>query len=255
MKTKAFRSALHGYHRDDVNAYIADQNQLFLEAEGDYKKTISDLRDQLNALRTENSGTDSLREQLQRAEALIASQNELAEQARTLSEEQAARIQALEQECNALREKSGAQEAAESARSAEAMYDQMRTQLGGLMIDARTNADETIRRAKQQSQEILQQAEKQAEEITQKAREAAEEIQKQADEKRRHISDYISLTVKKATMECVSEYSARLNHIKTQLDTLLFDVRAASDKTVVKTGSILNAAVQDIEDAISGEQK
>ncbi len=45
-----FREAFRGYQKDDVNTYIANQNEKFSDMEADYKKEISDLRLQINDL-------------------------------------------------------------------------------------------------------------------------------------------------------------------------------------------------------------
>ena len=258
MKNKVFRNALHGYNRDDVNMYITEQNGNFAEQEAEYKKTIADLREAMGKLQEKAELYDGLAEKMAQAEGLLAAQGELAEKANTVAEEQSERIRRLNAENEELRSRLeeaqrradtlAAQQSAPSDGEADTgHYDEMCSRLGELMVTARADADAMLKKAQEERDDILRSAQKEADEIVRVAQTYADGVAREADARRKTASDFIHMTVKKATKECLGEYSGRMKELKENLDRMLTEAQSASDHAAEKTDSILQSAEREFD--------
>ena len=60
------------------------------------------------------------------------------------------------------------------------------------------------------------------------------------------------MTVKKATKECLGEYSGRMKELKENLDRMLTEAQSASDHAAEKTDSILQSAEREFDANFGG---
>lgn len=158
----AFRTAMGGYSKQDVNAYIA-------ELSSHYEEKLTDLEGQLavymaradeaEAVKTEAEAAaaraDAAHKELEQANALIAAQTEklsemdsLREEISRLKEELSCAKAALENENSA----------SADAKAKLAEYDQVSAKVGGILLDANAAAEQIRARAAADADACLEKA-------------------------------------------------------------------------------------------------
>lgn len=161
-KNVAFRSAIGGYNREDVNRYILDINRALQEksAQADEAESRAEtLSAELDAITADKTALEGIRASLQEA------------------------IDQLKEENEALREKLAAAEA-ENARLAVSpedgdksqKYDRISAQIGDIMISANTSADAIVAAANDHAAKIITDTENEANDIRTRLSAAADDM-------------------------------------------------------------------------------
>ncbi len=130
QKNVMFGTALNGYKKQDVNAFIASLNANFSAAEERYQREIASLKAELDTLRAEKGETAALREENAALKA-------------KLEESRAQPVPEAESE-----------EIAELRKKA-ALYDRMSSQLGDMMISANHSAEVMLSEARNEAEQSL----------------------------------------------------------------------------------------------------
>ncbi|MBQ8508649.1 MAG: hypothetical protein IJ493_01965 [Clostridia bacterium] len=144
-KSAAFRTAVGGFNKKDVNNYIAALSEKNNETIRSYEEQITSLNERIAGLEQQNSAAEtsdqeisSLREQLEQANALIAAQNE------QLAEKSAALEKSASELDDANRRLSELTARLESLNEAEDKlrdYGYIKSNLGEIMADAASQAE------------------------------------------------------------------------------------------------------------------
>lgn len=216
-----FRSAISGYNREDVNQYIFDMNRSFEERENALKEAADSVSAQLEEL---TSLINSLKEEKTEAESVIGTLRESVDQ---LKDENASlrdqlqssdsrtaeltdRLNASEKEASALRNElnSRAQTSVESEKSLK--YDQISAQIGDIMINANSSAEQIIAAANMEAGKIMTDTEEEAMYIRTRLSDTADEMLSAISE-RLHTS----------TENCLGELLNALREMRDSTDALL----------------------------------
>lgn len=136
QKNVVFSTALSGYKKQDVNAFIAALNANFSAAEEGYQKQIAALRDEMAELRAKLVQNGS------REEELTALRDEVASLRAQLADASAELAPVDSEEMETLRKKA-------------VLYDRMSSQLGNIMITANHNADQLLDETRQDAEQTL----------------------------------------------------------------------------------------------------
>ncbi len=222
-KNVAFRSALSGYNREDVNRYILEMNRDFEERENSIKEASESQSAQLEEM---HALIDSLRKEKEEAEAVIAVLRENTDQ---LKEENTAlkerlqnaesrvdilsgQVDAAEKESASLRSElvKRTQDTEASAKSLK--YDQISSQIGDIMINANSSAEQIIAAANTEAGRIVAETEEEAIYIRTRLSDTADEMLSGISE-RLHLS----------TENCLSELMSALREMRDSTDALLHD--------------------------------
>lgn len=283
-----FRESFRGYNKDDVNTYIADQNEKFADMEADYKKEITDLRTEYNHLQSVDTQLTDHIEKLNEANETIASlenklavareheaamaeelekyrqqlslteakkqdgaaemiahlQNKLAESESIIAALTEAN-QELKEQNHALNESTVLSDKAEISDKAQ-LYDQISQQIGSLILDAKSNADETVKRAQTTAAEILSRASAEADETHRLADEYAAHVRMCANERLQQACNAINDTLRKLTGDCVADYSQRLSHCKASIDAIINEFRSTTEQANLRMESLLTTRSNEL---------
>lgn len=137
QKNVMFGTALNGYKKQDVNAFIASLNANFTAAEESYRREITALKEELAALR------DAKTESASHEAELCALREEIAAlKAQLAAAPEPQQNDADSEELKALQKKA-------------ALYDKMSSQLGDMMISANHNADIILDEARRDAEQSL----------------------------------------------------------------------------------------------------
>lgn len=140
QKNVVFSTALSGYKKQDVNAFIATLNANYTAAEGEYQKQIAALKSELAELRARKDTADTHEAELTALRDEVASLK--AQLAAAQTEQSSVEVEVNGEEIEALRKKA-------------ALYDHMSSQLGDMMITANHNADKLLTETRQDAEQTL----------------------------------------------------------------------------------------------------
>ena len=222
-KNVAFRSALSGYNREDVNKYILEMNREFEEREHTLKEEAECVSAQLAEI---SAQSQQLKKQLLEAEAVIAALREssdlLKEKNAALTEQlHAASAQAdtsalcqQKAEAEIIRLQAELQKQTELSQASEKSlkYDQISAQIGDIMINANTSADQIVASANTEAARIMAETEEEAMYIRTRLSDTADEMLSAISE-RLHIS----------TDHCLTEILSTLRDMRDASDALVRD--------------------------------
>lgn len=124
-----FRNSVNGYNKSDVNAYIMSINKELDDAD----KKSSEAKKELEEIK---AVFEEMKASISEQEAIISAQYET--------------INKLNEEISALKEAKEDTSVPETA-----IYDQMSSKIGNVLIDAKKSADEIIQNAKNEADEYL----------------------------------------------------------------------------------------------------
>jgi len=130
QKNVMFGTALNGYKKQDVNAFIASLNANFSSAEERYQRELKALKAELETLRAAGNEAAALREENEALKAQLAE----------------ARLPA---------EPGPESEEIAELRKKAALYDRMSSQLGDMLISANHNADVILGEARSEAEQSL----------------------------------------------------------------------------------------------------
>ena len=137
QKNVVFGTALNGYKKQDVNAFIASLNANFEAAENQYRKKIAALEEEAAHLRAAKDSADAAQGEL----------SALREEVAALKEQLAA-IPAEPSEA-------ADSEEIEALRKKATLYDAMSSQLGDMMINANHSADLLLEETRRDAEKTL----------------------------------------------------------------------------------------------------
>jgi len=223
-KNIAFRSALSGYNREDVNRYILEMNRNFEEQELALRRAAEEAAAHLDTLTAEKEELTRAKEE---AERVIAAHRENADRLKeenTLLREKAdsaaarledamKKISALEAELTECRNTPASAEASEKSQK----YDQISAQIGDIMIGASSSADKIIAAANAEAGRIMAETEEEAIYIRSRLSDTADEMLTSISG-RLHVS----------TDHCVTELMTALREMRDSASALIRDFEKRS---------------------------
>ena len=202
-----FRESLKGYHKEDVNSYIEQQDRLFAEAEGDYRRRLeaADRRiaeltaqnQELSARLTACQNDTALKDKLAEAENQIAECSRQLEQKNAELEAAGKRMETLEKK---LEESDSCAKSVDGEREKAQLYDKMSHQLGDMFFTAGESADKIVTAARENAAKITEEAETMRRETADALRRLREEassgFKEMAEEERRTVENYHAVVMK-----------------------------------------------------------
>lgn len=222
QKDVAFRSALSGYKREDVNAYIIDLNRDFEAREADLRAQIAAadarLADADTAAAAAKEETAAAQRAKEEAEAVLTalreSNDNLKEENARLAEQIASLQSQLDAHAAQLAEaKKAPSQDPESDEIKKSMkYDQISAQIGDILINANSSADRIIASANAEAARIMTETENEATYIHSRLSDAADSMLSQ-----------ISTELHTSTDHCVSELLTVLREMRDSTSSLLAD--------------------------------
>ncbi len=222
-KNVAFRSAISGYNREDVNQYILEMNRGFEEREITLREAADTASSQLaeitalaDSLKAENAEAESvirsLRESIDQLKEENASLRDLLQSADSRTAELTDRLDSSEKEASALRQELNSRAQTAEASEKSLKYDQISAQIGDIMINANSSAEQIIAAANTEAGRIMTETEEEAMYIRTRLSDTADEMLSTISE-RLHIS----------TENCLGELLTALREMRDSADALLRD--------------------------------
>lgn len=237
-KNVAFRSAIGGFNREDVNRYILDLNRDFADKE----KQASDA---LSAAESRLAEATETAENLQREkEAALTANTALTAgiaAARAELETLKAQLAATEETAESLRRELAARPASTAASDKSEKYDQISAQIGDIMISASTSADAIVAAANEQAAKIMSETEDEANYIRARLSDAADGMLSR-------ISGELHLS----TESCFSELMTALKEMRDSTDHMIRDFEKRSRDLGVKV-EYYQSTVSDTIEAVLKE--
>ena len=211
----AFRSAMSGYNRKDVNAYIIEINREFEAREAELTAKITSAEESAaeaaKAAETAREEAQAARQAKDEAEAILVT---LRESGDALKEENAR----LSEEIAALQAKLAEAEKAaiadpESDEIKKSMkYDQISAQIGDILINANSSADRIVAAANAEATRIMTETEDEATYIRARLSDAAD-----------RMLTHISTELHASTDHCLGELMTALREMRDNTGALLAD--------------------------------
>ena len=144
----AFRTAINGYNKADVNEYILKSNTEYGKGLADKDEEIASLKSELEAANTalnDAKATASLEKELESANNVIAAQTEQLEALKRELDEAREELSLVKSELDHIGDVSDKME----------QYENMTTRMGEIYMEATTDADRIRKEAKQAADELL----------------------------------------------------------------------------------------------------
>ena len=205
----AFRSAMSGYNRKDVNAYIIDINRDFEERETNLRAQITAAEESAGkAEAAAQTAQEDLRAAIrakEEAEAILAA---LRESNEALKEENAR----LTEEIASLQAKANSVDPESEEIKKSMKYDQISAQIGDILINANSSADRIVAAANAEATRIMTEREDEATDMRASLSDAAD-----------HMLTHISTELHDSTDHCLSELMTALREMRDSTGALLAD--------------------------------
>ena len=211
----AFRSAMSGYNRKDVNAYIIEINREFEARE-------AELRAQITAAEEATVKTDAelqtAREEMraalrdkEAAESILAALRESGEALKDENARLTEQIAALQAKV-AEAEKAAALDPESDEIKKSMKYDQISAQIGDILINANSSADRIVAAANAEATRIMTETEDEATYIRARLSDAAD-----------RMLSHISTELHNSTDHCLGELLTALRQMRDNTGALLAD--------------------------------
>ncbi|MBE6561562.1 MAG: hypothetical protein E7662_10605 [Ruminococcaceae bacterium] len=221
VKKVAFRPAISGYNREDVNQYILDMNRDFEEREAALRDAAQAAEEKLKeaaefsaALEVQIGEAEAvsaaLRESIDRLKEENASLRDQAQSSDARAAELMGRLDASEKEASALRDELNSRAQTAEASEKSLKYDQISAQIGDIMINANSSAEQIIAAANTEAGKIMTETEEEAMYIRTRLSDTADEMLSAISE-RLHVS----------TENCLGELLNALREMRDSTDALL----------------------------------
>lgn len=250
QKDVAFRTALSGYKREDVNAYIIDINREFEAREATLRMQIT-----------------SSEERLAEADAAVAEMQEKMQNELRAKEEAEAVLAAVRESNDALKEEnarlneivlslraeidtySAKLEEAEKnpARDLESdeikksmKYDQISAQIGDILINANSSADRIIASANAEATRIMTETEDEATYIRSRLSDAAD-----------NMLTHISSELHNSTDHCITELLTAVREMRDNTSSLLAEFEKRNQELREKVSFYQTSVTKNIHQALS----
>ena len=253
MENTIFRSALGGFNRQDVMAYIekaqkeaAETAQRLEEENETLRREGEELRQSLEALTQERdqlSGqTAELTEQCAGLRSALEAETAAREAAQKDAEDRAGAVRSLEEENRQLGEALAAREAEAATLRRE------KERVAQLELDAQQRAADVLAQAQTQAEGLLDQARREAESLRSEASAQGERLVSQAREQAQAIYQQMAGQVTKTAGECreiCDAFDSVAAHVASELRRM--------DVAVSQLPISLNRLREGL-DALSGQQ-
>lgn len=205
----AFRSAMSGYNRKDVNAYIIDINRDFEERETNLRAQITAAEESAcKAEAAAQTAQEDLRAAIRAKEEAEAILVALRESNEALKEENAR----LTEEIASLQAKANSVDPEPEEIKKSMKYDQISAQIGDILINANSSADRIVAAANAEATRIMTETEDEATYIRARLSDAAD-----------HMLTHISTELHDSTDHCLSELMTALREMRDSTGALLAD--------------------------------
>ena len=211
----AFRSAMSGYNRKDVNAYIIEINRDFEARETEFTSKITSAEESAaEAVKAAEAAREEAKAALQakeEAEAILAAlreSNDAMKEENARLTEQIAALQAKLTEA----EKISAVDPESNEIKKSMKYDQISAQIGDILINANSSADRIVAAANAEATRIMTETEDEATYIRARLSDAAD-----------HMLTHISTELHDSTDHCLSELMNALREMRDCTGALLSD--------------------------------
>lgn len=198
-KDVLFRSAVNGFNKEDVIAYIAQLNSELEKSSNKLTSALSEVEKLNNALIEEKGKTadamakaDELKEKLDKQEAVISAQYENMDK---IKEEVQRRTEA----------QAPAEEVPSTYAEKAEMYDKMSAQIGDLIISAKKDADEIVEKSVNDANAMI------------------ENVKSQISENAEKVNKNITSELYSETNECYREATDYMNYLQSEINRLLND--------------------------------
>ncbi len=236
-KSVAFRSAISGYNRADVNRYILDLNRDFADKEQELNSALAAAEDKCKeAVDTAEQLRADRDNALNSIDALTADLNAARAELASLK----AQLAAAEEATVALRKELAERPTASVADKSE-KYDQISAQIGDIMISASTSADAIVAAANEQAAKIMSETEDEANYIRTRLSDAAD-----------GMLSRISGELHVSTESCFSELMTALREMRDSTDHMIRDFEKRSHDLGVKV-EYYQSTVSDTIEALLKE--
>lgn len=245
----AFRSALSGYNREDVNRYILNINQQLEEKDALLKKNEEEAASLQSSLKAECDKAvlqrDEAAEKLREAENLILAlrqeKDALAEQMEKETERAAKAEEEREEALLKIRElEKNCTENSDCSAQKSQKYDQISAQIGDILINANQSADNILTSAHTEASRIVSETEKEANYIRTRLSDTADEM----------LSS-ISSQLHVSTENCVTELMTAVKEMHDSADSLVRDLQARSRELSDRIGYYQSTVTENIESALA----
>lgn len=157
-----FRKSMHGYNKEDVNAYISNMSRMFFEKEREYQsgitacktkmqedeKTLQDLQAKLNDANMKAAELDTLQKALQNAEDQLQKVNEELDMLKKTQQQNVA-AQMFDDPVSMIRN------LASCDIPGTAQNDELSIRAGKIMVAAQSAAEAIIQKARAEAEEII----------------------------------------------------------------------------------------------------
>ena len=229
MNNYIFRSAINGFNRQDVTAYIE-------KSQKESAERVTELEAQLDQLRkNENERRSALETCTQERDALCEQLADLEKEHDKKKIEMTAQLQEMQNEVSAARKEkeSVAQLELEARKRAEELLEETRAQAEELLAQARSQAQALLTAANEQAESAIDAGYQRAEEIRADMEKQARRTGAEVDELVSSVETIVShVTAELRKMDvAVAQLPINFNHLKDGMKTV---VEQASDYKVAE---------------------
>ena len=232
-----FRGAVGGYNRQDVNEYIASLSENFAKEKAEYEKKLDDLIELAESLRAkaaENQSDNSpdAAVELDRANSLIAGQNQKLEEKQSQIDSLNA---ALKERDETIAELKNELERFKDCEEKLREYDRMSQKMGELMLKAASSAEQIKSDAELEAAKTLKNSEERSKELLAREEEMARTLET------RYTSAVAALNAKlnELVNEGFDALNASMKSADEELTVMLEKRRSAARSAVLRTAESL----------------
>ncbi|MBQ8746351.1 MAG: hypothetical protein IJZ08_00600 [Clostridia bacterium] len=231
-KNVAFRSAIGGYNREDVNQYILTINRELEEkalAAEESEKKIEAITEELDAAKADKDALEGIQASLRESVDQLKEENE------SLRE----KLAAAEAEKAQLAERLAEMEKSAEEEEKSQKYDRISAQIGDIMISANTSADAIVAAANTHAAKILSDTESEANTIRTR-------LNEQATEMLAHISGELHTSAE----SCMCELITALSEMRDNTAVLIQDFEKRSRDLSLKVEYYQTTLTETIRTAL-----
>ena len=249
-KDVAFRTALSGYKREDVNAYIIDINREFEEREASLRMQITSAEGRLAeadaAVADAQEKLQAEHREKEQAEAIMSALRESNDALKEENSRLIDQVESLRAQLDAITVKLAEAEK-ESAREMESdeikksvKYDQISAQIGDILINANSSADRIIATANAEATRIMTETEDEATYIRSRLSDAAD-----------NMLTHISSELHSSTDHCIDELLTAIREMRDNTSSLLAEFEKRNREMREKVTYYQTSVTENIHRALS----
>lgn len=242
-----FRSAIGGYHREDVNQYILRLHQSFEERERQWQNETDSVQTTIRKLEDQQSESEKLIANLHECIDRLKEENNALSlrsvQAESNCEQMKKRLAELEEtirQANAgIATDSASADDSGTASEKSRKYDEISAQIGDILIHANTSAEQILTAASAKAAQIVADTEEEENYIRTRLSDTADEM-----------LTHISQALHTSTEDCLSELLTALREMRDRTDLLLRDFDARNRELGERVDYYQTSVSESIQKAI-----